>query len=321
VQESATATLEMTPRAGTLYREVARPVEWKVEAEISAPLSVPTILPMKRIDVSFPVEMSFNPDPDMPVCPDNKVGPPPINLSVPPKVVIARCPGSVLGNGTSDVYLARSNTPGGPSLRDPVLVIFNGGRNADGSPRIKVYGFSAALATGIYIEGTLRRNVLSVDIAQLPVDSAVGRFDLNIPGTSSPFPERRGLDPAFVRATCPDEVWDSSASFTLGTRDTGGNPTGPDSIVAAPPVSVPCSGAAGTPKLRVERSVKVRRGAALRVTVRNRGTASAVGYRLKALLPGRDRIVRLKRLRPGAATAITVPARGTPPRVRILSPG
>ena len=319
-QESATATIEMTPRGGTLYREAPRPVNWRVEAEIAAPLAVPLILPMKRIDVSFPIEMSFNPDPDMPVCPDNKVGPPPVNLSVPPETIIARCPRSVLGNGTSEVYLARMNTTGAPNLLDPVLVIFNAGRNRDGSPRIKVYGFSAALATGIYLEGTLRRNLLVVDIAQLPVDSAVGRFDLNIPGAESPFPERRGRDPEFVRATCADGFWDASASFTLGTRDTGGNPTSPDSIVAAPPVVVPCAGAVGKPRLRIQRAVPVRRGAVYAVKVRNTGTASATGYRLRVLLLGPDRTIALKRLRPGAATTLTVPTRGNKPRLRLLPP-
>jgi hypothetical protein len=319
--ESAVATIQMTPRSGALYREAPRAVNWRVESQITAPPSSPLILPMKRINTTFPEEMTFNPDPAMPVCPDEKVGPPPVNISLPPETIIARCPQSVLGNGTSVVHLAGTNGPGPWRLLDPVLVIFNGGRNTDGSPRIKVYGFSEALATGTYFEGTLKRNLLAVDIGQLPLDSAVASFNLNIPGSDSPFPERRGRDPAFVRATCADGSWESSASFTLGTRDSGGNPTGPDSVVMAPPVTVPCTGAIGKPRLVVKRAVPVRKGRAYAVTVENAGTASAAGYRLKVIRSGRDLIVRIDRLAPGRTATIRVATRSGRPGFRLLPPG
>jgi hypothetical protein len=319
--ESAVASIQMSPRSGTLYREAPRPVNWRVESQITAPPSSPLILPMKRINTTFPTEMTFNPDPAMPICPDSRVGPPPVNISVPPETIIERCPKSVLGNGTSVVHLAGTNGSGPWVLVDPVLVIFNGGRNADGSPRIKVYGFSESLATGTYFEGILKRNVLVVDIAQLPFDSAVASFNLNIPGSESPFPERRGRDPEFVRATCADGFWDSSASFTLGNRDSAGNPTSPDSIVEAPPVTVPCTGATGKPRLVVKRAVPVRKGRAYAVTVRNAGTASAIGYRLKAVRPGRDLTVGLRKLAPGRAVTVRVAARSGRPGIRLLPPG
>ncbi len=319
--ETARADISMESVSGSLYREAPRPVNWRVEAEITAPWPESgLVLPMKKIRVTFPEEMSFNPDPRMPVCPDSKVGPPPVFLSAPPATVIARCPRSVLGNGTSEVYLARINSATGPGLRDGVMVIFNGGRNPDGSPRIKVYGFSAALATGIYLEGTLKGNILLVDIAQLPVDSAVGRFDLNIPGASSPFANRRGRDPDFVRATCSSGSWTGSASFTLGTRDTAGNATGEDSTVESNSVTKPCTGAVGRPRLRIARVSRTRgsrssRKAIYTVTVRNTGTASASGFQLKTRGRRFNGTARIASIAPGASRRVRVGVRraGSPP--------
>lgn len=313
-QESATAGIEMSPRSGVLYREVPRPVNWRVEAELTTAWpEAGAIVPMKRIRVTFPVEMSFNPDPRMPVCPDSKVGPPPVNMSVSPEAIIARCPNSVLGNGTADLYLGRGNSPEGPTIDDGVLIIFNGGRTRDGTPRLKVYGFSESLATtGTYLEGKLRRNVLVVGIPYLTADSSVGRFDLNIPGRDSPFPNRRGLDPRFVRAMCANGSWQGSASFTLGARDDSGNAIGYDTVVDAPPVTKPCTGARGSPRLRIARTARRSFAPGLgrsvfSVVVRNAGTATARGFRLRA--SGR----RLA----GSARVASVPP-GTARRVRIV---
>lgn len=309
--EAAAADIEMTPVKGSLYREASRPVNWRVEAEITAPWpGSQLILPLKRMRVTFPVEMSFNPDPGMAVCPDSKVGPPPVNMSVSPKDILARCSKSVLGNGTSELYLARLNAAGGPQTKDGVLIIFNGGRNRDGSPRLKVYGYSEILNTGIYMEGNLRQNVLLVDIPYLTADSSVGSFNLNIPGSDSPFPARRGRDPKFVRATCADGTWDGLASFTLGTRDPSGNPLGPDSVVDAPPVMKPCSGAKGRPRLKLAKAVRKRSAKARRspyvVTVRNSGTATARGSRLRVRGRGLSGSARISPVHPGAVRRVRI---------------
>ena len=71
----------------------------------------------------------------MPVCSDDKVGPE-VNLSFPPDTIVERCPDSVIGNGKAYLYLARANGASGPSLKDAVLVAFNGGRNAAGLPKL-----------------------------------------------------------------------------------------------------------------------------------------------------------------------------------------
>jgi len=318
-QESASADIEMTPRTGTFYREAPKPVNWRVEAELTTPWpESPKVIPLKRMRVTFPEEMSFNPDPRMPVCPDSKVGPAPVNMSVSPKAILARCPESVVGNGTSVLYLGRDNKPSVPRLNDGVLIIFNGGRNPDGSARLKVYGFSATLAIGVYIEGKMRRNELDVVIPYLTADSSVGRFDLNIPGTDSPFPGRRGLDPRFVRTTCATGTWSGFASFILGNRDLSGNPTGPDSVVDAPPVLKPCSGAVGSPQLRTVRAARLRYSAKLRrsvysVTVRNAGTATARDFRLRARSRGLSGSARVAPIRPGALRKVRIVVRQTGP--------
>jgi len=309
--EVAAADIEMTPVKGSLYREAPRPVNWRVESEITAPWpEPPLILPLKRMRVAFPEEMSFNPDPGMAVCPDSKVGPPPVNMSVTPEAILARCPKSVLGNGTSELYLARLNAATGPQTKDGVLIIFNGGRNRDGSPRLKVYGYSEILNTGIYIEGNLRRNVLVVDIPYLTADSSVGSFNLNIPGSDSPFPARRGRDPKFVRATCADGTWDGLASFTLGTRDPSGNPLSPDSVVDAPPVRKPCSGAKGRPRLTIAKAAKKGITRARRspyvATVRNTGTATSGDAWLRVRGRGLSGTTRVAPVRPGAAKRVRI---------------
>ena len=313
--ETARADIAMSPSAGKLYRELPRPVNWRVEAEITAPPESPLVLPMKFIRTVFPEEMSFNPDPAMPACPDSAVGPPPTYISEPPETIIARCPDSVLGNGSSTVYLASINRPEGPGLTDGDLVMFNGGRYRDGSPRLKVYGFSASLATGTYFEGRMRKNVLRVEIAQLAVDSAVGSFDLNIPGSSSPFPARRGKDPGYVRATCADGQWSGFSEFTLGRRDSDSSPIGAESIVRSNDVVKPCSGKRGRARLEVVATRKVagKRGRErYRVSVRNLGTASARDVLVKADGRGFRGKARIGRIPPRKVRAAAVAvARGS----------
>lgn len=316
-QESATANIEMAPLTGTLFRESPRAVNWRVEAEVASPWpEVQQVLPLKRIRVTFPVEMSFNPDPRMPVCPDSKVGPAPVNMSVSPETILARCPKSVLGNGTAELFLARGNLADGPFLKDGVLIIFNGGRNRDGSASLKVYGYSELLGIGVYIEGKMRRNRLDVVIPYLTADSSVGRFNLNIPGTDSPFPARRGLDPGFVRATCANGTWNGFASFILGNRDLSGNPSGPESVVDAPPVSKSCSGVKGSPRLRVTRATRLRYSPKLArstysVTLRNAGTATARGFRLRARGRRLGGLTRVAAIRPGAVRKVRIVVRQT----------
>lgn len=310
--ETAISNLSMEPVSGKLFREVPRPVTWTVDVNIEAPYpGSPLVTPVKEIQASLPKEMSFNPDPKMPVCPDSAIGPG-SNLSIAPESVIALCPDSVLGNGTAEHYLAGANGPNGPTLTDAVVIVFNGGRTAGGLPTIKVYGYSKTAATGIYMVGVLKNGRLGVSIPVLPLDSATAAFHLSIPGREESHKERRGLDPNYVRATCANRVWKARVGFVLGTRGTAGNATGTESTIQAPPISVPCTGAAGRaqlsrPEVKGSASVKAGAMAVYRVMLKNSGTATARGLEVSAsgkgasgrapagtLAPGKSRSVKLK---------------------------
>jgi len=315
--ETATNEFSMTPQSGTFYKEAPRPANWRVEVEVKAPYpQSPTVLPIKKVSADFPDEMSFNPDPDMPVCPDSAVGPPPVNLSVPPDEVIKRCPDSVLGNGTAELYLARANGPSGPNLKDAVLIQFNGGRNSEGLPILKMYGYSDQVKTGIYMVGVLRNGQLDVDVPPLAYDSAVGNFNLNIPGSNSPVANRRGLDKEYVRTTCANGVWNGGSQFTLGTRNTAGEPTSPDSIINAAPLVVPCKGADGRGRfaalgIKGPASVKVGRKASYKVTLKNTGTATARSVKLAASGKGAKGLAKAGNIAPGKSKTVKVKVKFT----------
>ena len=315
--ETATNNFSMVPQKGTFYKESPRPASWRVEVEINAPFpQSPKVLPLKEVRADFPDEMSFNPDPKMPVCPDSAVGPPPVNLSVDPETVIARCPKSVVGNGKSYLYLGQTNGPNGPNLRDAVLIAFNAGRTGEGMPKLKIYGYSKQVNTGIFMEGVLRNGNLKVAIPVLTFDSAVGYFDLNIPGTNNANPKFRGLDEEYVRTTCADSPWTGGSDFTLGTRDTAGNPTSADSNISAAPLSVPCRGAAGSAKfskVKVKGPGSVKRGkrGSYKVSLTNRGTATAKGLTVKASGKGAKGKAKAGRLKPGRSKTVKVKVKFT----------
>lgn len=277
--ETATVGLTMTPQSGQLSTTQPRPVDWRVNVEVKAPASSAQVQPMKRVKASFPKNMSFNPKSNTPVCPDSQIGPK-SNLSFPPDTVIARCPDAVLGNGTAGLYLAKNNSPAGPTLIDPVLIVFNGGTNSKGQAVIKIYGYSQGTGAGIYMEGALVNDVLDIKIPVLTYDSAVGDFNLNIPGSNAPQVNRRGVDKTYVKTTCSTGTWLTNAKFTLGTRNTAGSATSPDYGVDAPQASTSCHGvktqSGKFANLKVKGKSKVKKGKkyTYKVKVKNRGNAN-----------------------------------------------
>ncbi len=309
--ETSTYDFSMLPQSGKLSKAQLRPVNWRVEVEIKAPFPQnPTVQPLKEIRANFPDEMTFNPDPKMPVCPDSKIGPDQ-NLSFEPNTIIQRCPDSVLGNGKAFLYLSRVNSAEGPNLKDAVLVAFNGGRNSQGLPKLKIYGYSDGVQTGIYMEGVLKDSRLTVPIPVLAFDSAVGYFDLNIPGTNNAVANRRGLDKDYVRTTCANSPWRGDTEFTLGTRDTAGNPTSPDSILKPPPLEVPCSGAGGSAKfskVKVKGPGRVKKGrkGTFKVRLTNLGRSKATGLKVIARGRGARGAARAGKLGPGKSKTVKV---------------
>ncbi|MGK2954103.1 MAG: CARDB domain-containing protein [Solirubrobacterales bacterium] len=308
--EVASADLKMTPQSGQLYTDVKKPVNWRVDVEITAPYPAnPSVLPMKQVTIDFPKDMSFNPKSNTPVCADDKVGPN-ANLSFPPDTIIARCPTAVLGNGTSGLYLAKANGAAGPNLTDPVLIVFNGGKNSKGQPRLKIYGYSAGTGAGIYMEGALIDGKLDIKIPVLSFDSAVGDFNLNIPGSSAPEANRRGVDKTYVQSTCSKGKWLTNASFVLGTRDSAGSPTSPDTFLDAPEVTTACAGVPGsklgTPKVSGPSKVKKGKKGTYKVTIKNTGGVNVGNVKVVASGKGVKGSVKAGNIAKGKSKTVKV---------------
>jgi hypothetical protein len=284
--EVAFSTLEMSPIGGKLYREARVPVEWRVQAEISAPFpEVPKVRPIKTITAAFPSEMAFAPAPDLPICPDRILSPSASSLGVPAAEMIRKCPLALIGNGRAKLYLAANNSASGPQLENTELVIFYGGRSASGTARLKVYGFDPEVNAGVYMEGTWTDNVLEVSIPKLPFGTSTGFFELAIPGRNNGFPSRVGRDPGFVRANCPNGFWAGTSEFLLGDRLDSGEPSGEEALVRAPDFRSDCVGLDGKAALRLTTpggSKPVGRRASFSVLVTNPGTATARDIRLRA---------------------------------------
>jgi hypothetical protein len=283
--EVAFSTLEMSPIGGKLYREARVPVEWRVQAEISAPFpEVPKVRPIKTITAAFPSEMAFAPAPDLSICPDRILSPSASSLGVPAAEMIRKCPLALIGNGRAKLYLAANNSASGPQLENTELVIFYGGRSASGTARLKVYGFDPEVNAGVYMEGTWTDNVLEVSIPKLPFGTSTGFFELAIPGRNNGFPSRVGRDPGFVRANCPNGFWAGTSEFLLGDRLDSGEPSGEEALVRAPDFRSDCVGLDGKAALRLTTpggSKPVGRRASLSVLVTNPGTATARDIRLR----------------------------------------
>lgn len=292
--ETAALDLGVTP-AGNLYKEVKRPVSWSTGVLISSPDA--SIYPLKQATLVMSPSIDFFPDPNMPVCPDSEIGPPPTNVSVPVDTAVARCPNSVIGNGTALFQLAGVNNP--DYKADGYIVLFNGGREASGTlagrPTVKVYAYSYATGVGIYTEGTLSsQGEIVFDVPRLSFDSAVTSLNLNIPGEVTPMtgagvpPDSQlpaGSQSDYVRASCPGTSWEIDGSFLLGNRDSGGASIPPESTVTASD-SLACTGLIGQARfgrIGVKGPSKVirNRKTAYRVAIPNTGTATAKGVVLK----------------------------------------
>lgn len=304
--EVASASMSATPRKGTLYKGGFVPSNWKIEVEVTQPPPEPPatskdILPLKRVKVNFGRDIIFKPSNKTKVCPDNKVGPGG-NMSRPPADIIALCPKSVIGNGTADLYLGHKNNGNGPHLsleKDSaaVLIAFDGGKQ-NGRPKIKIYGYSKQTTAGIYMETVLQPDgTLDIAVPPLSADSAVGRFDLNLPGSTPirydrrTLPQSVGQDPNYLQAKCSTGSWLLTSEFVLGERPGGfenpGGPEGPETTLTAPDFTENCVGKAGKPPagkaklgaVKVNGKAKAKRGKAqvYKVRVKNAGNAPARG--------------------------------------------
>jgi hypothetical protein len=331
--ETASVGLTVTPQ-GNVFKEVKRPVDWSVETLIST--EDPSIYPLRVATLNQSSSIDFFPNPNLPVCPDSQIGPPPTNVSVPVDTAVARCPQSVIGNGTALFQLAGVNNP--DFQEKGYIVIFNGGRRSSGAlagrPRVKVYAFSYATGVGLYTEATLTSaGQLVFQVPRLSFDSAVTSLNLNIPGEEAPIDDPAappdselpaGSQPNYVRASCPGDSWNLNGSFLLGNRDSSEEPVPPE-VTVTDSDSLACTGLVGRARFGAlgitgpKRAVRNRR-TVFRVRIRNTGTATARQVVLR--IRGRgvvNRRVSVGRIGPAQARRVRVPLRFTRKgRVRVV---
>jgi len=324
--EQPDPSMTLTPRSGSFYQNGFVPGNWKLNVEMHAPYVAPVppapqpdVAPLKQIDLRLPTDITFNPKPSMAVCTDAKMNEG-TNLSFPPMDAIALCPKSVIGNGTAKLFISHKNTPTGPNIKDPTLIVFNAGRvtAADvkfannlpasritilrgrndliGRPMIKIHGYSKATTAGIFMRGVLEKNGrLLINVPRLSNDSGVSQFDLNLPG-STPIkysnvtvPQSVGQDPDYLRAQCSSGSWKVDSDFILGMRNELQEPTSDTWPVIAPQIDVPCTGVAGSPaaklgtvKLAGPAKAKKGKATAYKLTLVNGAFGDVTGIKVTA---------------------------------------
>lgn len=292
--ETADASLELAPRDTTFYSNAFSPADWRMRAEVSAPNPPNTaLLPTRKITLRLPDKTRMRFQPPSVVCPNNLVGPPPTNVSVPVPTIVARCPGAVVGNGEATFLLAGNNMPGA-ELQGQV-VLFNGGMR-NGNPLVKFYAFSYSTNVGIYTEGELLPSgQMNIEFPVLSYDSAVNSLDVSIPSRDKnvyiPVIDKfiklpGGQASGFVQARCLENEFPFSADFLLGERLQDGTPTGPAVELNNIGSAISCTGEVAQPRLEkpvLLGSSKPKRKATYRVHIQNSGYAALQGVRVVAL--------------------------------------
>ncbi len=256
---------------GSLYKEVKKPVNLSLNADITPGAGDTTLLPLMEASFNLPTDLSFNPDPNMPVCTEVNAG----NSNFSGATAISLCPNSIVGDGTANIMLAGQVAA---LITDPELTIFNGGVDSSGGGVLAIHAYSASTNAGIFMSGAIQNGTLDVLIPRLTADSATSTFTLNIPGT-------QGQDKGYAEATCKTGTYTSSATLTLGNRSSGGVVSNETSL-NTPAEDTTCTGLAGSAKLNkvvVSGPKKVKKGkkATYKVKITNNGTATAKGVRLK----------------------------------------
>jgi hypothetical protein len=313
--ESLEASFSLEPQSGSFFNNAFKPANWQTEGTVTVPPGETEILPSKVIDIGNPQgEMTFNPG-NMPVCGPSDIGPG--LTSVPVDVMVARCPNSVLGNGTAQFAFARIPTV----LLNGQIVAFNGGLK-NGLPLVKVYAYSYDTNVGIYTEGVLNNaGRLKFEVEQLTADSSVTTLNLAIPGTRQVL---TGVDPGgsdvilpkgvkadYVQAKCSSGQFPWDSKFTHGTRASDDTPTSPDTFTMDSG-SEACTSVTGKaklakPKVSGPNQVKLRKTTVYKVRVKNTGVVTAKQVRLR--VSGRGVKVNIPVGQVGAGKSRTVRVR------------
>jgi len=91
-----------------------------------------------------------------------------------------------------------------------------------------------------------------------------------------------------VTAKCSTGTWLTNAEFTLGSRADDGSPLGGETVINAPEATTKCEGVAGTGnrfgslKLKGPGSVKKGSKGTYTVTLKNNGSTTMTGVKVKA---------------------------------------
>jgi hypothetical protein len=295
---SATSTLDLTP-SGKLYKEVTTSGSLVLDVKVTPDPGATTLKPTVSLDLGFPDYMAYEPHNDVtPVC--KAITEEDTNYST--GEAIARCPNSIVGSGTSDLFLAQQV---GALVTDSVTVNFNGGRDNKGRPVQIVHGYSAQNNHGIYIRAVQKNNALIMDIPRLTADSAVPAFISRIPG-------EMGQDPDYLQIACPGKGWTSSAVVTIANRSDVGEISNREEL-DTPPYTQPCSGKAGKAKIgsvkvKPKGKTKANKVSKFKVTVKNKGTATAKNVKLTPKGKAKGITRNVSNIAPGKTKNYTVKA-------------
>lgn len=201
---------------GSFLKSKPRPVAVHLEGKVTPDAGQTRLRELTNIRFGLPQDLSFWPDGTKPCTKDiGQIDE--NNANRPTAAVKAECPHSIVGDGTAVINIAGQVAA---PVNDPVLTIFNAGRDGKGHPKLLIHGYSAKVAPGghgIIMTASLVKGVLDVRVPRLAVGSAVSEFEFDLPGQA-------GQDPNYTRAQCSTGVFKTVAVFSLGSYDanTGG---------------------------------------------------------------------------------------------------
>ena len=300
--ETATSSTKITERA-PLFKDFRTAVDVHLEAKVIPDPGATKLRELNNTKLNLPKDLTFSTE-GTPVCEKDigQINPENANRST--EAVIAECPDSVVGGGTAVINVA--GLVAAP-ITDPVLTVFNGGKDAQGDPILLIHGYSATVLPGghgIPMKGSLKNGVLDVSVPTLAANSAVTEFTFDLPGTV-------GRDQNYSQAKCSTGSWSSNAVLTLGRYDPNTG-TYVDKIdLVTDPTTQTCTGLPGkarfgSVKVKGPKSVKKGKKGTYKVTVKNIGTAIAKGVKIAASGKGASGKASGGNIAPGASKTISV---------------
>ncbi|MBK8295098.1 MAG: hypothetical protein IPK93_10130 [Solirubrobacterales bacterium] len=276
--ESVISKTSILPRA-SLYKDLRTPVDVRLEAKVIPGQGEVKLRELINSKLNLPTDLTFSTE-GSEVC-TKDIGQIDEEMANRPTAqVVADCPDSVVGGGTSIINVAGYATA---EVKDPIVTIFNGGKDKDGDPILLMQGYSATVVPGghgIPMRGVLKDGVLDVHVPPLAANSSVTEFVFNLPGTV-------GVDSNYVQSQCSTGSWTSNAVLTLGTYDKDTGQYTDKSDLATDPFTQSCTGVSGkakfkSPKIKGPKKVKRGKKGTYKVTVKNTGTANAKSVKITA---------------------------------------